>query len=182
MAPVTGDELVRGYSTTPLINAESGQINTSSYPYKLLRALNSTKLTNKGYFDGDGGNNVVFVGGVPSEGGWGNVGTVNYEVRPAHHGLGPGAVVGIVAAIGLVLVAGGVIAVNKYRKRHAKHGGGGAEGGPGGLSLVEKWRAKILGAKGHGSDEERAGSEMGTVAPAPDHYASRSSRGRSTYG
>ena len=68
----------------------------------------------------------------------------------------------------------------RYRKRHAKHGGGGVAGGC--PCLIEKWRAKILGAKGHRGDEEKAGSEMGTVAPAPDHYASSRSRGRSTDG
>ncbi|KAL8792581.1 MAG: hypothetical protein Q9195_004804 [Heterodermia aff. obscurata] len=168
MPPMTGDELVRAQ----LGSAQSGQINTSAYPYKLLRALNSTKLAGKEYYDGNGGDNVVF-GGT----GWGNTGPVTY-VAPDHHGLGPGAVVGIVAAAGFVLVVGGAIAVIRYRKRHAKHGGGG-QGGPG---FIEKWRAKILGDKGHEGDEEKAGSAMGTVAPGPDHYASRSrGRSRSTY-
>ena len=178
MPPIPGDQL------GPLINAASGQINTSDYPYKLLRALNSTILANKDYNNGGGSNNIVFGEGAPNEGapgewgsGWGN--TVNYEAPPAHQGLGTGVVVGIVAAVSLVLVAGGVIAVVKYRKRHAKHGGGGIGGGSGGAGLIEKWRAKLLGHKG---GEEKAGSEIGTVAPAPDHYASRSrSRGRSTY-
>ena len=179
MPPIPGDDL------GPLINAASGQINTSADPYKLLRALNSTILTNKDYNNGGGSNNVIFGEGAPSEGvpgewgsGWGN--TVNYEPSPAHQGLGTGVVVGIVTAVSLVLVAGGVIAIVRYRKRHAKHGGGGIGGGSGGAGLIEKWRAKLLGLKGN---EEKAGSEIGTVAPAPDHYASRSrSRGRSTYG
>ena len=178
MPPLPGVELSPGNNTAPLINAESGQINTSSDLYKLLGALNSTKPANKAYFDGNGGNNLVFGGGVPAETGWGNI--INYEVPEGHHGLGTGPIVGIVAAIGFVLVAGGIIAVFRYRKRHAKHGGGGVGAGPG---LIEKWRAKLLGAKGHQGGEEKAGSDMGTVAPAPDHYASRSrSRGRSTYG
>ena len=181
MPPVPGDKLIRGYDTAPLIDAESGQVNTDSDPYKLLGDLNSTESTNKDYYDGGGGNNLVF-GGPPSAGGngWHSIGpgVVNYTVSPpAHQGLGAGAVVGIVAAVGFVLVAGGAIAVIRYRKRHAKHGGGGVGGGPG---FIEKLRAKILG---HGSDEEKAGSEVGTVAPAPDHYANRGShRSRSTYG
>ena len=163
MPPITGDELVHAQ----LANAESGQISTSSYPYKLFRALNSTKSTGKAYLDSNEGGNVLFDGG-----GWGNTGPVIYETAPTPQGLGAGGIVGIV--FGALLVAGAAIAVIKYRKKHGLHG----DGGPG---LIEKWRAKLLGAKGHG--EEKAGSELGTVAPASDHYAHRSrSRGRSTYG
>ena len=51
------------------------------------------KLANKDYFNGDGGSDVVFGGGVLGDLGWSNIGPVNYQVSPAHQGLGAGAVV-----------------------------------------------------------------------------------------
>ena len=83
------------------LNIENAETCTSSDLYKLLGALNSTKPANKDYFDGNGGNNLVFGGGVPpapgggfpGETGWGN--TINHEVPEAHQGLGTGPIVGV---------------------------------------------------------------------------------------